>query len=153
MLASIHRGLEQTAEERVALTKLESISSDCLDALLRLIEIDSEAKDEESVLRWSLRVCEINPLRSDIHERLAHAAEILNRPEAAIASWSALLEMDPIDPAKAHFHLAKNYAKLDKRAEAKQHVLFALEESPRYRDALRLLLTLNDEADESEGTR
>ena len=60
----------------------------------------------------------------------------------AIAACRALLELDPPDPAETHYKMAKLlYLQAD--PTAKRHVLQALEEAPRYRDALQLLVDIN----------
>ena len=76
---------------------------------------------------------------------MADAAEQLDRPLVAIASLRALQQMDPVDPAGLHYQMAKTLAKLNAVKEAKHHVLAALAEAPRYRDAHRLLLKLTGE--------
>ena len=140
--AAIYRGLNQVDEERSALVAIEQRSPDCIDQLSRLIEIDMERADYESLVRWCERVLEINPMRSNVHEQRAVAAEKLNRPSEAIDSLIALLELDPIDIASIHYRLAKAYSANKQTDQAKRHVLMALEESPRYREALALLLSL-----------
>jgi len=88
---------------------------------------------------------EIDPLRTVVHEQRAMAAEELGRPTTAIDSLRALVEMDPIDSSAIHYRLARNLAAAQQPEQARRHVLIALEETPRYRDALRLLLKLQPE--------
>jgi uncharacterized protein HemY len=52
--------------------------------------------------------------------------------------------MDPVDPAAIDFKLARAHWQLKDREQARHHVLRALEEAPRYRDAHRLLLELSE---------
>jgi uncharacterized protein HemY len=52
-----------------------------------------------------------------------------------------LLSLDPSDPEEAHFRVAKLLRQTGEPG-AKRHVLQALEEAPRYREALRLLLDI-----------
>jgi hypothetical protein len=52
--------------------------------------------------------------------------------------------LDPPDPAVAHYRLAKLLHEKHDPA-AKRHVLKALEEAPRFRDAQKLLLQINRE--------
>ncbi|MCX6950663.1 MAG: hypothetical protein NTV51_00505 [Verrucomicrobia bacterium] len=47
------------------------------------------------------------------------------------------------DPAGAHFQLAQLLRKNGETAEARSQTLLALEEAPRYREALKALLELN----------
>ncbi len=53
--------------------------------------------------------------------------------------------MDPVDPAALDYRLASALANLDEKDRAKHHVLRALNEAPRYRDAHRLLLQLTED--------
>ena len=62
--------------------------------------------------------------------------------QSGIQAYRALLQLDPPDPAEVHFDLAR----LLRRAgepEARRQILQALEEAPRYRAALQLLLEIN----------
>jgi tetratricopeptide (TPR) repeat protein len=64
--------------------------------------------------------------------------------DRAIQAYRVLLQLDPPDPAEAHYRLA---VLLHRQGDpgAKRQVLQALEEAPRFRDALRLLLQINKE--------
>jgi hypothetical protein len=57
-----------------------------------------------------------------------------------------MLLLDPPDPAEVHFRLARLLRKAGDPA-AKRHVLQALEEAPRFRDAHRLLLEIAGDAE------
>ncbi|MEX0585187.1 MAG: hypothetical protein WD176_00995, partial [Pirellulales bacterium] len=46
------------------------------------------------------------------------------------------------DPATLHYRLARLLAETGEPADARRHVLLALERAPRYREAQALLLTL-----------
>jgi hypothetical protein len=50
--------------------------------------------------------------------------------------------MDPIDPALIDYRMAKALRKLGQSTQARHHVLRAILEAPRYRDAHQLLLKL-----------
>ena len=62
-------------------------------------------------------------------------------PVTPILANSALLQLDPANPAEVHFDLARA---LHRKGDptARRHVLQALEEAARYQAALRLLLQL-----------
>jgi tetratricopeptide (TPR) repeat protein len=76
--------------------------------------------------------------------RLARAQEALGRVPEAIAASRTLLLLDPPDPAGAQFQLARLLHATGQRAEAKQHLLRALEEAPRFREGHKLLLRLQE---------
>jgi tetratricopeptide (TPR) repeat protein len=141
LLASAHRALDELKAEREILTKLASLSADSPDAYLRLMNLASDEKDWKSVKENAERFLAVNPLLPQPYRFLARASEELNESPAAIAAYRILLMLDPPDPAEVHFRLAKLlHAAGD--AAAKRHVLQALEEAPRYREAHRLLLEM-----------
>jgi tetratricopeptide (TPR) repeat protein len=89
----------------------------------------------------------IDPLQPKaIRHTLTAALELKDR-ETAVQMLQALLELEPADAARTHFQLAQ-ILMADNTADAKRHVLLALEQAPRYRDAHKLLLQLqhSDEA-------
>ncbi len=142
LLGAVHRELGETEAEIAVLEKLAALDADAGDVYLRLIDLHQEAANWEGVARNAERLFAVNPLIPVSHRALADSARQLGTPERAIESFRALLQMDPIDPAKMHFDLAQLLHQQDELIEAKRHVLMALEEAPRYRDALSLLLEL-----------
>lgn len=149
-LASVYRQLGETEKEREALEEFITLSCDSLPALRRLIEIASEESQWESVAMYSEQILAINPLLPEGHQTLSEAAEKLDRPSVAVRALDALSQMDPVDPAGVDFRLARAFHELDDTDRAKQYVLRALEEAPRYRDAHRLLLDLVQSSSETE---
>jgi tetratricopeptide (TPR) repeat protein len=109
------------------------------------MELNEAAKDWPGVAQNAQRFLAVNPLLPQPYRHLARANEELSQPEAAIQSYHTLLLLDPPDPAEVHFRLARLLRQRGDPA-AKRHVLQALEEAPRYRDAHRLLLELNGDA-------
>ena len=85
------------------------------------------------------RILEVNPLLPETYRHLALAAEAQENDPTAIESWQILLSLDPLDPAEAHYRLARLLKPKDD-AKAKRHLLRALEEAPRFRAALKFLL-------------
>ena len=58
------------------------------------------------------------------------------------SSTRRISRSQPHDRADAHYRLAQAYRRLDRLAEARRHVLYALEIAPRFRAALSLLLEI-----------
>ena len=83
-------------------------------------------------------------LRLDVREEALRPAESGDTP-GAIAAWRTLLQLDAPDPAGAHFQLAQLLRKNGETAEARSQTLLALEEAPRFREALTMLLQLSRE--------
>ena len=145
-LAMIHQRLEQIDQERAALLSLVERSSDAFDALSRLCEIDETRKDWESLAKWSERLHAIQPIRFDVQQRRAMSHELIGEHATAADAWLACLELDPLDYAWMHYKAAENLKYTGRDSDAKRQVLMALEESPRFSDALRLLLQLKNGA-------
>jgi tetratricopeptide (TPR) repeat protein len=141
MLAAVHRGLNETAAERVALEKWAAREADAVDAYLRLMELAEQAQDWKVVAQNAERFLAVNPLVPSPYRFLAAASEALGEKSSAIGAYQKLLRLDPADPADVHFRLARLMHSNNDPA-AKRQVLQALEEAPRFRAAHRLLLEL-----------
>jgi tetratricopeptide (TPR) repeat protein len=141
LLARVHRELGDAAGEREALRQLARRDGEATDAYLRLMEIDAEAQDWAGVTREARRCLAVNPLLPQPHRLLARAAESTGDLPGAIGSHQILLELDPANPADIHFQLARLLHKTGNPA-ARPHLLRTLEDAPRHRAALALLLEL-----------
>lgn len=141
MLAMAHRGLEEWEDERKVLEILSALSPDSMDAYLRLMEIGAEKEDWKSVETNGDRYLAVNPLLPQPYRYLAMAREANARPDAAIEAYRVMLRLDPPDPAETHFRLARLLHE-KKDPETRRHILQALEEAPRYREAHKLLLEI-----------
>ena len=150
MLAAVFRGLGETNLERHALAKVAAADADSIEAYLRLMQLDSDAKDWSGVAENAERYLAVNPLVRPPYVYLADASDALNQAPPAIRAYQAMLLLDPPDPADVHFRLARLLRQTGD-VSAKRHVLQALEEAPRYRDAHRLLLEIESAAPAGTG--
>lgn len=142
MQATICRKRGDVSGECEALEARASRQSDAVQAYLRLMELGKKLEDWEQVSRNADRMLAVNPLVPTPHRFRAAAAEHQKDSAAAVASYQALLEMEPADPARLHFRLAHHLHRMQRDPQALRHALMALEEAPRYREAHRLLLEL-----------
>ncbi|EMI45130.1 tetratricopeptide repeat protein [Rhodopirellula sp. SWK7] len=142
MLALAYQQTGDVESEKRVLLKLIKRSSDALPALKRLIEMESIQENWGDVASFAEAVLAIQPLLPIGHETLANAGEKSDSPALAVAPLKALLSLEPIDPAGLNFRLANALAETGEKENAKRHVLMALEEAPRYREAHELLLDL-----------
>jgi len=62
--------------------------------------------------------------------------------EGALREYRALLAMQPHDMAASHYRLATAYRELEDEARTREHLLYALEIAPHYREAQQLLLEI-----------
>jgi tetratricopeptide (TPR) repeat protein len=148
LLAVVHRELGETAEERAVLEQAAQLDGDAVAEYLRLAELCAAEEDWHAVLAHAEAALAVNPLILAPHRYLADAAEHTGDDARALSGVTALLEMDPFDPAATHFRAAKLEQRLGNIPAAKRHLLKSLEEAPRYRDAQRLLLQLVEPAKE-----
>ena len=83
------------------------------------------------------------------HRLAAAAAEQLKDDTLAIASYRAMLLLNPLDPAELHLKLATALSRQGDLAAAKRHALLALEETPRFRAAHQRLLEITRQLEEN----
>jgi tetratricopeptide (TPR) repeat protein len=146
LLAGVHRRLDETDQECLVLSKLAAIATDVPDVYRRLTEIETERKDWKQVLENSNRFLSVYPMLPAIYNRMGRAAEELGQDEPAIDSYRRLLLLDPADPVDVNYRLALLLQNRDPAA-AKRHVLKALSDAPRFRQAHQLLLKMEQEKD------
>lgn len=140
-LAAVHRAQGDVQAERAALTRLTLLDDESLDAYLRLSELARDTGDWPVVMENARRYLAVNPLVPAPYRFLALAGEATADTAMAVGAYRALLQLDPPNPAELHFGLARQLHRLGDPA-ARRHVLQALEDAPRHREALRLLLEL-----------
>ncbi len=140
-LAKVCRELGDEAAEREAWRRLAEQDGEALDAFGRLMELARAATDWPAVVANARRYLAVNPLVAAPYRYLAEAAEGIGDRSATIIACRALLQLDPANPAEVHYRLARQLHALGDPT-ARRHLLQALEEAPRYRDALRLLLEM-----------
>jgi tetratricopeptide (TPR) repeat protein len=134
--------LRNTNDEQHLLARLAEKDDTAIDAYRRLMELSSAAHDWPAVALNARRYVAVDPLVPLPYRFLAQAAEQTDDLHTAIQALRALLELNPPDPAQVHFDVARLLHRTGD-PEAKRHVLRALEEAPRYRAALRLLLEID----------
>jgi len=141
-LALALRELGDTTAERATLEKWAAIDDEAPDAYVRLLKLAEDDKDWAAVTRNAERLLRVSPLIAPPWRYLAEASAATGDTATAITALRTLLQLDPPDPAAAHFQLAKLLHQTGAGEEAKRQTLLALEEAPRYREALKLLLEL-----------
>ena len=142
LLAQVYQELGDAKAERKALTENVARSSDALPSLRRLIELSKQDENWEAVQQYAGNVIAINPMLPEGQTALAQAAEQQSDFDNAVGALRALARMDPVDPASIDFRMARALQNMGDLKESKHHVLRALLEAPRYREAHELLLRL-----------
>lgn len=141
MKAAAHRAMGQPKEEAAALRELARRSPEALNSYLRLIELDLNAGNWQPLLIHSSQAIAINPFLKQAHWARGRAWQGLNEDEKAVASYQRTLDLKPANPAEVNLRLAHSLQPSNP-LQAKHHVLDALADAPRYRDAQKLLLEM-----------
>jgi len=86
----------------------------------------------------------IYPLVNAAHESLGDLWFTQGNATGAIREFGAVVAHNPVDPAKAHYDLARAYHLNHQDEQSKDELLAALETAPGYRQAQKLLLELSE---------
>lgn len=146
LMAELHHRLGNRDEEKRAHQQLAAIDDDAASSFLRLIELEAEDENWDAVRTYSERLIAVNPLIAAPYAGLARAAEQFGNPSLAVEVLQVLLKLKPVDRAGTHFRLATQLLKLNEHSVAREHLLEALELAPRYREALQMLVDLQEQS-------
>ena len=105
-------------------------------------DLAAEGKKKEAAAVLE-RVNYIYPMDGAQHQQLGLLLLDLNENAGAIREFQAVLARDPIDPAQAHFNLARAYNQNHQPEQAKDELISSLEAAPGFRPAQKLLLELS----------
>ncbi|GAB5559139.1 MAG: tetratricopeptide repeat protein [Synoicihabitans sp.] len=136
--ARVCRELGDHVAEKESLLTIISHQADQLYAVVRLLDLAQDEENWAEVAQWSDAWLAIDPLGATPWRARLEAHLALNEPAVARAAGETLLRLDPPDRAAIHFELATLLEPTDAVA-ARRHVLQALEEAPRFREAYELL--------------
>ena len=82
----------------------------------------------------------VTPLDAEVHATLGDWMLAEGLADGALREYRALMAMRPHDMAGTHYRLARAYSELEDQASTREHLLYALEIAPHYREAQQLLL-------------
>lgn len=142
-LVAVLRAQGDTEAEKGLLRRWAEVDDEAPDAYLRLMELAAADRDWEAVVRSADRYLAVNPLVAPPYRYLAQAGSATGDASTAIVAWRTLLQLNVPDVTDAHYELARLLHGRGEDDEARRHVLLALEETPRFREALQLLLKVN----------
>jgi predicted Zn-dependent protease len=114
-----------------------------LKKLAKQLEDASKKKEAAAALE---RLNFIYPNDSELHQHLGALYLELSNGPGAIRELTAVVAFKPMDPAKAHYDLARAYRMNNEPEKAKDELLAALESAPGYRQAQKMLLELSAES-------
>lgn len=121
-------------------------SADDVESALRLQELCVAAQEWPDVIRCGQWIFAADPFRVEVQERLVQAGQATGDVAVVAAALQCLLQLQPDDAARLNFRLAQLWRE-SQPAEARRRVLMSLEQSPRYRKAHQLLLSLQPSAE------
>ena len=82
------------------------------------------------------------PLDAEVHTTLGDWMLAEGMADGALREYRALMAMQPHDMAGTHYRLATAFLALEDQARTREHLLYALEIAPHYREAQQLLLEI-----------
>ena len=144
-LVSLARIYEDRGESEAAADALERLGT--LNESFYTVHLDEarirramgDAAGEREALT---RAVEVFPYEPEHHVRLAELAEAAGETAQAVQERQAVLALDPVDRADAHYRLARALLADGRPEEARRQVLRCLEIAPSFEPALELLLEL-----------
>jgi Flp pilus assembly protein TadD len=86
----------------------------------------------------------IHPYDAAVHDRMARLYAATGQHAKAVRERRAVLALNPVNRADAHFRLATALLDAGDRPGARRQVLRSLEIAPGFADAQQLLLRLQD---------
>jgi tetratricopeptide (TPR) repeat protein len=141
VLARVLSDAGDTAAARETLATYYELGGYDPGALLRLARWHEDEGDTGAAIDVLEATLLVAPLDPSVHERLGDLL-LAQRPADALREFEALMALEPHDLASVHLRLAKAHLGLEDRAEANEHLLYALEIAPHYREAQQLLLEI-----------
>ena len=113
--------------------------------LKRLAKLEEETGNPRGAAEALNRINYIYPVNDeDLHRRLGGLWLSEKNVDGAIREFHAALASAPADTAGTHYDLARAYLAANRREDARDQLLLALEAAPSYRPAQKLLLELTD---------
>ena len=119
-------------------------------SIKQLGKLLTDAGNQKEAAAILERLNYIYPLDNDQHRALGTLWLDQGNVAGAIREFGAVVAHNPIDPAEAHYQLARAFNLDHQSAKAQDELVSALEAAPTYRPAQKLLLELN--AAENTGT-
>jgi len=121
--------------------KIGGRNPETLKTLARELSAAGRKKDAAVVLD---KLNQIYPMDPDAHKELGDLWLAQGNAKGAAREFGAVLAKNPLDPAQAHYDLARAYLAENETEKANDECLSALEAAPAFRPAQKLLLELTN---------
>ena len=142
-LADAYLAKGEKDKEMAELARYSKVGGRNPVTLKQLASLESDAGQKKEAAATLERINLIYPKDEELHKRLGALYLDLKNPQLAVREFQALVAMPPLDPAGAHYELARALKLANRTEEAKEEVLSALEAAPNFKPAQKLLLELN----------
>jgi tetratricopeptide (TPR) repeat protein len=142
-LAKAYLAKENKPAAMAELERYVKIGGRSPDTLKTLADEEMAAGNKKEAAAVLDRVNYIYPMDGAQHQELGTLWLDLNNIPGAIREFHAVLARDPIDPAQAHFDLARAYNQNHQTEQAKDELLACLEVAPGFKPAQKLFLELS----------
>jgi len=114
------------------------------DSILKLAKQLEAAGRKKEAAEALDRLNVIFPMDYEQHQMLGSLWFDQGNAKGAVREFAAVVDYKPIDPARAHYDLARAYNLNHETEKAKDELVAALETAPGYRQAQKLLLELSN---------
>ncbi|MDZ4799142.1 MAG: tetratricopeptide repeat protein [Bryobacteraceae bacterium] len=111
--------------------------------LVKLASLEMEAGQQQSAVKTYERLMYIYPLGEEAHRKLGELYIASGNKNGAVREFGAAVASKPPDEAGARFNLAKALFSAQRKEEAKEQLLMALELAPGFKPAQKMLLELS----------
>jgi tetratricopeptide (TPR) repeat protein len=139
--ADLAKGDKKAAE--AILIEYQKVGGSDPGTLKKLASLEEELGQPKEAAATLDRINYIYPVHDeDLHRHLGDLWFTQSNYPGAIREYSAVVALNPLDKAGAHFKLAQAYYASGQKDKAEESVLAALEAAPGYRPAQRLLLEI-----------
>ncbi|MEJ2539412.1 MAG: tetratricopeptide repeat protein, partial [Gemmatimonadota bacterium] len=143
-LARIHEERGALEEAADALRQLGALDESAYPVYVEEARLRREMGDEAGERVALSRAVEVFPYEPETHVRLAELAAAAGETGLAVRERRAVLALDPVDRADAHYQLALALQADGQYGAARSQVLRCLEIAPSFEPALELLLALRE---------
>lgn len=144
LLASLAVRQEQPEQARAYMARLLEVDHTAAQPLRQLLVLAREAGDDLQRQQAASRLIEIDPFDAAAHSALGELALARGDVDAALRALRTAVEAGPPNPSEALTSLAEATLRSGDPSGAKEHLLRALESTPRYERAQELLLRVID---------
>jgi tetratricopeptide (TPR) repeat protein len=142
LLTGLYLQQEEYGQAEEQLDQLIAINAEHYPAQLELAKLRVKRGDIAAAAAALEGAIYIYPYDPELHLDLASYHTSLGNWERVARARRALLALDPVDKAEAHYQLAFAYERTGNRSSAREQILYALEFAPNFQRAQELLLSL-----------